>query len=106
MALVKKDTGAALARAREALAALDARLEKLGRDREAALLGDDDGVVLKFDQQIEECERLIRTQRDRVRLLEAVVAKEEAERVAQRRAALITRIEKKLDERNVLVVEL
>ncbi len=104
--LKKVDTAAALAKAREVLAAINGRMAKLGQDREAALIGDDDGEVFKLDQQIEESERLARTGRDRIRLLEMIARKEEAERVAKRRAALIERIGAKFAERDREAVEL
>src|ERR1700730_18040314 len=100
LALHKKtDTGTSLASAPAALAATNARLAELGRDREAALIAsDDDREALRLDQQIAELERLSPTHADRIKLLELVVRKEEAEATAKRRADLISRVESKLAE--------
>jgi hypothetical protein len=66
----------------------------------------DDRELLRLDAQIEEAERLARTHRDRVRLLEGRAAQEERERVAVRRRDLIERNAKKLAERDSAGAEL
>jgi hypothetical protein len=54
MALARKDARTLLEKAQAAKAALVARIEDLTRQREAALIGDDDSLVARLDSQIEE----------------------------------------------------
>jgi hypothetical protein len=81
-------------------------LAELESKRNAALLADDDRTAGKLLGEIEQQRRLIRGHHDKIGLLQAEAEREEVERVARERAGLISRIEKKISERNAAAAEL
>jgi hypothetical protein len=90
----------------QALADTNSRIQKLSSEREGLLLANDDSAVDAIDVELTELERLARRDGDRVLLLELQSKRDEAERVAARRQALIGRVEKKLHESNAAALEL
>ena len=71
----------------------------LEAQRNAALLADDDATAAKLYAELETLRGLARGHADKVALLEAEAAREEAEAVVKRLEGLIMRVEDKLDAR-------
>jgi hypothetical protein len=90
--------------ARSELAATEKQIGEVEKARVNAILGDENDTARKLDVQLENLQRDGRIQHDRVRLLEAEVAKEEDEKRVRENAARIERIEKMArDERSAAV---
>lgn len=82
MKLLKRDTAAALDKAKASLAADEAKIAELGRQREDLLVGDDVAAILTLDRSIEDRGRSAAVFRDRITRLEAQLA---ADQRAERR---------------------
>jgi hypothetical protein len=97
----------AIEQARTALAETDQKLAERGAKRSAALLtSDDDNAILVLDKEIDELARLGRVHRARIEALESEVKKEAAAQIVKRKAALIDRIEAKIDKRDEICAKL
>ena len=99
MAPFKKKAETRLAEARAALADTHAKLACSKPQRNAALLADDDPTAAKLYAELETLRGLARGHADKVALLEAEAAREEAEAVVKRREGLIVRVEDKMAAR-------
>jgi hypothetical protein len=98
MVAFRKKAETRLADARAALADTSRQIGELEAKRNAALLADDDPTAAKLYVDLETLRALARGHADKVTLLEAEAAREEADAVVKRRADLIVRFEKKLAE--------
>ena len=98
MAPFKKKAETRLADARAALSDTSRKIGELEAKRNAALLADDDPTAAKLYGELETLRGLARGHADKVALLEAEAARDEADAVVKRRADLIVRFEKKLAE--------
>jgi hypothetical protein len=106
MAPFKKKAETRLADARAALADTSRQIGELKAQRNAALLADDDPTAAKLYAELETLRGLARGHADKVALLEAEAAREEADAVIKRRADLTVRFEKKLAQADAEAVEL
>jgi hypothetical protein len=102
----RKKAETRLADARAALADASRRIGVLEAQRNAALLADDDPTAAKLYAELETLRGLARGHADKVALLEAEAAREEADAVIKRRADLTVRFEKKLAQADAEAVEL
>jgi hypothetical protein len=103
----RTDPFAALTKAREHLAAADARAAALRAEREQALL-QFEGVdeVAKLDAAIAAQERSAAIHRDRIAALEGEAKHQASEQIEAARAAALERISKKLDARNEFALKI
>jgi hypothetical protein len=81
-------------------AATSSKLNELESARAAALLADQDGEAANLAADIEQHRRLLLGFQDKAKLLQEQVEKEAQARRAKEQAALIERIEKKLEQRD------
>jgi hypothetical protein len=88
------------------LEATNRQLAELEGKRNAALLKDDDQTAAKLLGEIERLQRLARGHRDKIKLLTAEAEREAVERRVKEKSALISRIERKLAERDQAGAEL
>jgi hypothetical protein len=102
----RKKASTRLEAARTALADTSRQIADLEAQRNAALLADDDPTAAKLYAELETLRGLARGHADKVALLEAEAAREEAEAVVKRRADLIVRFEKKLAQADAEAAEL
>ena len=107
MAPFRQKAATRLAAAQAALAEVDNKLAEIGRTRAQRLLaGDGASAIAKLDAEIATLQHAAQTERDRIRLLEAEAEREEAEAVVRRRADLMVRFQKKLNEADAVAGEL
>ena len=95
----RKNAANRLVGARAAHADANRQIGVLEAQRNAALLADDDPTAAKLYAELETLRGLARGHADKVALLEAEAAREEAEAVVKRLEGLIVRVEDKLDAR-------
>ncbi len=105
MALFKRDATAALAKQRALLAADEAKIIELQRERAAKLLDADDNTEA-VDRQIEAARRTVKIRHDPIAALDMQVRTEAAERRERTRDAAIKVIQKKLAAREAVALEL
>jgi hypothetical protein len=86
--------------AQAAIAETNRKLAELSERRNAALLKDDDSTAIKLGAEIDALHQAARAHGDKVRLLREEAQREEQARRVKERAALIGRIEVKLDLRD------
>jgi hypothetical protein len=91
--------------ARSQLAATEQQMGEVEKARADAILADSDDSARKLDIQLETLRRDSRIARDRVGLLEAEAAKEAEEKRLREQAALIRRIEAKIEQRDKVMGE-
>jgi len=96
---LKGDTAARLAQTEDDLAAAEATLADLRRDREAMLADGEASDIEKLDQQIGNYERQAAVFRERIPLLQSRLAEERATERARQRAAAIKTAEEILPQR-------
>jgi len=108
MKLFQRNTAAAIAKTRELLAAAEARLAEMGRERRAALLQqtDDLGEVRRIERAQDEERRTIAIYSDRLGALDVELRRERQEQRERERGVAIEKIQKRLAARDVLAVEL
>jgi hypothetical protein len=82
------------------------KLVDLTERRNAALMKDADTEAAKLGAEIEHLQRLAEGHRDKLVLLKRALAEEENERRAKERAALIGKIEDKIEERDKVMFEM
>lgn len=103
----KANLAKALEQVRAALVETDQKLAEIGAKRTGALLAsDDDSAILVLDRQIDELGRLGRVHRARIEVLESEAKKEAAAQVVKRKAALIDRIDARIDRRDEICAKL
>ena len=102
----RKNAANRLVDARTAHADANRQIGVLEAQRNAALLADDDATAAKLYAELETLRGLARGHADKVALLEAEAAREEADAVVKRRADLIVRFEKKLAQADAEAEEL
>ena len=107
MKLFKRDPEKGREAARAALAAVEAQIVELRRER-AAKLVETDGIedVQAIDRKIEEQRRAAQIHRDRIVLLDGECRAQAAERRERKREASLKVIEKKLADREALALKL
>ena len=93
-----------LEQARADLAEADERIREVEGKRREALLRDNDTEAAKLDTELEQLRRLARGHGDKIGLLEAAAADEENAARVREHESLISRVERKLSERQELVV--
>jgi hypothetical protein len=86
-------------------AAAGSKLSELETARAAALLADDDTKAARLDGEIEQQRRLVRGFGDKIGLLQTEAEKEVTEKRLREQAALIGRIESKIEQRNKAMEE-
>jgi hypothetical protein len=91
--------------AQAALADATRQIGELGEKRNAALLKDADADAAKFAGEIENLQRLAHGYQDKIALLQEAAAEEERARKVKEHAALIGRIEAKIEQRNKAMEE-
>jgi hypothetical protein len=107
MSLLRRNTAAALDKARVDLAALATAIAELQQRRDAAL-ADDDGIdqVAAIDRQADEQGRKLRALQDKISLLESRLADEQEEQRGRDFVAAVAAIEKLLAVRTQAAVGL
>jgi hypothetical protein len=105
MASRKQSASARLDAARSQLAATEQRIGEVEKARADAILADADDSARKLDIELEALRRDSRIQHDRVGLLETEAAKEAEEKRLREQAALIRRIEVKIEQRDKVMGE-
>ena len=107
MKLFRRDPEKGREAARSALAAVEAQIVELRRER-AAKLVETDGIedVQAIDRKIEEQRRAAQIHRDRIVLLDGECRAQAAERRERKREASLKVIEKKLADREALALKL
>jgi hypothetical protein len=100
-------TATKLEAAKAALADIEAKITGVKAKRaEQLLAGYAPMQIAKLDAELSGLQHAANTERDRAELLQEQAEKEEVERVAREKAALIKRVEAKLAERDAIAAEL
>jgi chromosome segregation ATPase len=105
MALLKRNTGAALEAAQQDLAAVEQTIADLRIERETMLPDGEVSEIEKLDRSIADHERQVAVYLDKLPLLQARLATEQAEAKRRQRAADIERAEPILTRRQSAVFE-
>jgi hypothetical protein len=104
--VLRRDTSAALQKAREDLTRLATEIAELQRQRDAALADADDiDTVVSIDRQADEQGRRLRLLQDKISLLETKAAAEEEDRVEERYREAVRAVERALPARRKALLE-
>jgi hypothetical protein len=102
----RKKSSKSLDEARQVLVDINRRIEELSHRRDELLLAGDDRKLDAVDSELATAKTAAGRQSDRINLLQLAARREEAEAVAERRAGLVLRFEKKLAEADRVADEL